>query len=263
MSDLQPTLQRKQNDWEWEWNNYDGEDEWLFHDWILPNTLEDFRGKRVLDAGCGGGQHLSILARVAREAVGVDLNASEIAVKRNANAANVSVVEGDIATVSFPEPFDVVTCIGVIHHTDDPDKTFTNLARLTKPGGKTIVWTYSHEGNFLNRTLVEGSKKILISHLPKPVMRAISIVLTALIYLPVYTIYLLPLRFLPYYEYFENWRKLTWSTNELNVFDKLNAPTTHFTTKARITNWYANNGYHDVVITPYRGVSWRGTGVKT
>jgi SAM-dependent methyltransferase len=254
--------QQKQNDWAWEWEHYDGEDEWLFHDWIKPNTIEDFRDKRVLDAGCGSGQHLSIVAPYAREAIGVDLNASDIAKRRNANNTNVSIIEGDIAAISFPSPFDVVYCIGVIHHTNDPDCTFANLARLTAPGGRTIVWTYSYEGNYLNRTLVEGGKRLFVSHLPKPSIKLLSIILTALIYIPVYTIYVLPLRFLPYYEYFQNWRKLTWNSNELNVFDKLNAPTTHFITKDRITRWFESNGYRDISITPYRGVSWRGSGTK-
>jgi SAM-dependent methyltransferase len=254
-------MQHKQDDWKWEWERYGGEDEWLFHDWILPNKLEDFRDKRVMDAGCGSGQHLSILARVVREAVGVDLNAAEIARKRNAGNPHVTVVESDIALFDA-EPFDAITCIGVIHHTDDPDKTFANLARLTKPGGRTIIWCYSHEGNFLNRTLVEGSKRLFISKLPKPVMRTLSMTLTALLYIPIYTVYLLPLRFLPYYEYFENFRKLTWATNELNVFDKLNAPKTDFITKARAEKWFADHGYRDVSITPYRGVSWRASGTK-
>ncbi len=253
--------QQKQSDWKWEWERYHGEDEWLFHDWIAPNTLETFRGKRVLDAGCGSGQHVSIIARMAREVVGVDLNAAEIARRRNQNTPHVSIVEADIATYRA-DPFDVVTCIGVIHHTDDPDRTFTNLAQLTTSGGRTIIWTYSYEGNFLNRTLVEGAKRLFVSRLPKSIMRALSISITALLYLPIYSLYLLPLPFLPYYAYFQNFRKLTWRTNELNVFDKLNAPTTHFITKERITRWFTDHGYTDISITPYQGVSWRGSGTK-
>jgi 2-polyprenyl-3-methyl-5-hydroxy-6-metoxy-1,4-benzoquinol methylase len=194
--------QQKQTDWAWEWERYNGEDEWLFHDWILPATLEDFRNKRVLDAGCGSGQHLSIMARVAHEAVGVDLNAADIARKRCAAYSNVTVHEADIAQFQA-EPFEMVTCIGVIHHTDNPDATFANLARLTTPGGKTIVWTYSHEGNFLNRTLVEWAKRVLLLRLPKPILRAVSTTITALLYIPIYTVYFLPLRFLPFYEYFQ------------------------------------------------------------
>ncbi len=255
-------MQKKQADWAWQWERRHGQPEWLFRDWILPNTFENFRGKRVLDAGCGDGTMIRLIAPYAQKVVGVDLNAAHVAEHRVASFPNVSIVTGDIAEIEFPEPFDVVYCIGVIHHTDDPDRTFANLARLTIPGGRTIIWCYSHEGNVLNRTLVEGAKRMLISHLPKPVMRWISRITTVLLYIPIYTIYLLPLTFLPYYEYFQNFRKLTFATNELNVFDKLNAPQTEFITQKRITRWFIENGYRDVSITPYKGVSWRGSGVK-
>lgn len=254
--------QKKQSEWEWQWSQYPDVDEWLFFDWIAPLTLDDFRDKRVLDAGCGGGQYMSLVAPAAREVVGVDLNTPHIAAGRNRRFGNASVVEGDIARIAFPEPFDVVYSVGVVHHTDDPDATFRNLARLTKPGGRTVVWVYSHEGNFLNRTLVEGAKRLFVLKLPKPVVRALSCVLATLMYVPIFTIYLLPIPSLPYYEYFRNWRKLTYRMNALNVFDKLNAPLTHFIARDRVSRWFAENGYRDIRIAPYRGVSWHGSGIK-
>ena len=257
-----PEPQKLQSDWAWQWQNYEDDVRWLFEDWIAPNTLEDFRGKRVMDAGCGGGQHLAMCAPYARKVIGVDLNAAEIARAKNATHPNVTVVQGDIATITFDRPFDIVYCIGVIHHTDDPDATFRNLAKLTASGGRTIIWCYSHEGNFLNRTLIEWGKKLIVSHLPKPAVRALSHILTTLLYLPIYTIYFLPLRFLPYYEYFQNFRKLTYARNELNVFDKLNAPTTYFITKKRLSRWFKDNNYDNVSISRYMGASWRGSGTK-
>lgn len=255
-------IQQKQTDWSWQWQNYQDDEQWLFCDWIHPLTLEDFRDQRVLDAGCGGGQHLSFVAPYAREVVGVDLNTVPIAAERNHLAANVKTVEADIARLTVSEPFDIVYSIGVVHHTDDPDATFANLAKLTRPGGKTIVWVYSYEGNFLNRTLVEGLKWIFVSHLPKAVVRVLSHLFTALLYLPVYTLYFLPLHFLPYYQYLKNFRKLSFYRNDLNVFDKLNAPQTEFISRDRIERWFRENGYQEVHISLYRGVSWRGSGTK-
>jgi SAM-dependent methyltransferase len=255
--------QQKQQEWSWQWEHYVSSEDWLFRDWIAPNKFEDFQGKRVLDAGCGDGRLLRMFAPYASKVVGVDLNASHVAQERTAGLKNVEILTGDIATISFPEAFDAVSCIGVIHHTDNPDRTFANLAHLTKSGGKTIIWTYSHEGNFLNEFALEPLKSLLFLRLPKSVLRIISIVTTILLYIPVYTIYLLPLRFLPYFEYFSNFRKLPFQNNEQNVFDKLNAPVTNFITKDRITGWFSENGYRDVHISPYKGVSWRGSGTKT
>jgi SAM-dependent methyltransferase len=253
-------MQQKQDAWKWQWEHIQDHEQWLFQDWIAPTTLEDFRGKTVLDCGCGGGQHTSFVAPLASKVVGVDLNAVSAARERTAPFANVQLIDADLATMSLPEQFDIVYCIGVIHHTDSPDKTFTNLLKHCKPGGKLIVWCYSYEGNFLNRTLVEGAKSILVHALPRRAVWWLGKVLTALVYLPVYSIYLLPLTFLPYYEYFQNWRKMSFERNFLNVFDKLNAPQTEFITKARIQSWFSSDHFTNVHISAYKGVSWRGSG---
>lgn len=255
-------MQQKQDAWKWQWEHIQDHEQWLFQDWIAPTTLEDFRGKTVLDCGCGGGQHTSFVAPLASKVVGVDLNAVSAARERTAPFANVQLIDADLATMSLPEQFDIVYCIGVIHHTDSPDKTFANLLKHCKPGGKLIVWCYSYEGNFLNRTLVEGAKSLLVHALPRRAVWWLGQLLTALVYLPVYSVYLLPLTFLPYYEYFQNWRKMSFERNFLNVFDKLNAPQTEFITKERIQSWFSSTHFTNVHISPYKGVSWRGSGTK-
>lgn len=255
-------MQRKQFEWMWQWNHLKDDNLWLFTEWIAPNTLEDFRGKTVLDCGCGGGQHVGFVAPYAKEVLGVDLNATDAAVLHTAWLPNVRIVEDDIAQMDLGERFDIVTCIGVIHHTDDPDATFRNIVRHSRPGGRVIVWCYSHEGNLLNRTLLEWVKRHVLLKLPRSVNFALAHVLTALLYPIIYTLYLLPVPWLPFYEYFQNWRCLTYERNLLNVFDKLNAPQTWFITRKRIERWFAPEQFTDVHISPYKGVSWRGSGAR-
>jgi len=252
-------MQEKHPQWEWQWKEFYDDNQWLFTEWIKPSTLEDFRGKDVLDCGCGGGQHINFVAPYAKHITGVDLNALSAARDSTKDLQNVTLVEADLAEMNLGRQFDVVYCIGVLHHTDSPDRTFQNIARHCKPGGKVIVWVYSREGNFLNRTLLEWIKRAILLNLPRAVNLAVAHFLTALLYIPIYTIYLLPLKFLPFFEYFQNWRKLSYHRNLLNVFDKLNAPQTWFITKKQITQWFGD-GFTDVHISPYRGVSWRGSG---
>lgn len=254
--------QQKHPEWAWQWQHFQDDNQWLFADWIYPNTLETFRGKRVLDCGCGGGQHVSFIAPVAAHVTGLDLNATAQALERTKEFPNVTIREADLMDADIGEQFDVSYSIGVLHHTDDPDRTFQTLVKHTAPGGRVIVWVYSHEGNWLNRVVLEGAKRAALLKLPRPAMRVLAHILTALVYIPVYTIYLLPLTFLPYYEYFRNWRKLSYERNLLNVFDKLNAPQTIFITRERVERWFDPAVFSDIHISPYRGVSWRGSGTK-
>jgi SAM-dependent methyltransferase len=224
--------------------------------------LEDFRGKEVLDCGCGGGHHIRFTAPYAAHVTGVDLNAVSAAAEGTSHLSNVTLIEADLAEMNLGKQFDIVYCIGVLHHTDDPTKTFQNIAKHCKPGGRVIVWVYSKEGNFLNWGVLEPIKRLILLRLPRSINLIIAHLLTILVSLPVYSIYLLPLRFLPYFEYFQNWRKLSYQRNLLNVFDKMNAPQTIFITKEMIESWFAADQFENVSISPYKGVSWRGSGTK-
>jgi hypothetical protein len=134
-----------------------------------------------------------------------------------------------------------------------------------KPGGRVIIWTYSAEGNALVRFLVEPARRLFLRHLPRSWLVWLARVLTALMYPIVYTIYRLKaLRFLPYYEYFVNFRRLSYERNVLNVFDKLNAPQTKFTTLAKCHEWFSENRFEKdtIRVSRYAGVSYTLTGIK-
>jgi len=254
-------MQRK-NEWYEQWELLQCNELFLFEDWISPATLEDFRDKDVLECGCGGGQHTSFISPYAESVTAVDLNTVEIAKERNKNFNNIDFLEDDIASMKLGKTFDIVFSIGVVHHTDDPDKTVQNLIEHTASGGKLILWVYSKEGNFLTEYLVEPIRKIFLTEMTRKSLLMLSKVITLVMYLPIYSIYLLPLGFLPFYEYFNNFRRLTFYRNALNVFDKLNAPQVQFIRKSRAINWLPRDQFSDVQLSAYKGVSWRICGVK-
>lgn len=254
--------QNKQSEWSEQWSMLQDNELFLFKDWILPNTLEDFRDKDILECGCGGGQHTSFIAPNAKSVTAVDLNTTEIAREKNKEYSNIQFIEADIAKMDLGKKFDIVFSIGVIHHTDDPDRTVENLKRHVKPGGKLIVWVYSEEGNSLVKYGVEPFRKTFLKNINRKTLLGISKLITALLYIPVYTLYLLPLKFLPFYEYFENFRKMSFYRNNINVFDKLNAPQVDFISKQRISKWFDEKEFITVNINSYKGVSWSGSGIK-
>jgi SAM-dependent methyltransferase len=254
--------QKKQSEWHEQWSLLQDDELFLFKEWIAPVTLEAFRGKEVLECGCGGGQHTSYVAPFALSHYAVDLNTPDIARERNKDKTNVQYIEADIATMDLGKQFDYVFSIGVVHHTDDPDKTFENMKRHTKAGGKTIVWVYSKEGNWMVEKIVEPLRKAFFIKMSRRTLLVLSKIITFCMYIPIYTIYILPFSFLPFYEYFQNFRKLTFYRNTLNVFDKLNAPQVDFISRERIGRWFNGNDFTDVHINAYKGVSWSGSGTK-
>lgn len=254
--------QQKQSEWHQQWSMLRDDEIFLFKDWIYPNVLENFKGKDVLECGCGGGQHTSFIAPYAREIVAVDLNTDDIARQRNKSFSNITFLNKDIADMDLNRQFDIVFSIGVVHHTDEPDKTVSNLKRHLKPQGRLILWVYSKEGNFLVENLVESVRKTFLKGLSRNNLLVISKVVTLLMYILVYSLYKFPLKELPYYDYFGNFRKLSFNRNTLNVFDKLNAPQVQFIKRERIEKWFDTAEFEDIHISSYKGVSWRASGTK-
>lgn len=252
--------QEKQIEWFEQWEMLEDDELFLFRDWIYPTTLDDFVGKKVLECGCGGGQHTSFIAPYADSITSVDLNTVPIAIEKNEKNENVTFIEEDIATMDLGNNFDIVFSIGVIHHTDNPDKTVENLKKHVKQNGKLILWVYSDEGNSLVKFIVEPLRKLFLSKMKRKNLLFLSKIITTVMYLPIFTIYFLPLHFLPYYQYFKNFRKLYFYRNTLNVFDKLNAPQVKFITKDQAKSWLPEDEFECIHISSYNGVSWRLSG---
>lgn len=254
--------QAKQPEWQYQWENFEETEEFLFRHWIQPRTLDDFVGKRVLDAGCGRGQDMRRVAAVAKYVVGLDLNSAHVARELLADVPNVEIHEADIATYEPDEPFDAIYCLGVIDHTDNPDATFANFDRITKPGGLIIVWVWSAEGNRLAQRVIEPVRARFLAKRSRRFVAQLARVLTAVLCVPVYTVYRLPIPQLPYYRYFKNFRRMPFERNALNVFDKLNAPYTEFISRERLNRWFDPGRFEDVQLVHYNGVSWCASGRK-
>ena len=72
--------------------------------------------------------------------------------------------QGDLTQIDMGQ-FDLVYCIGVLHHLKAPEAGFKAVLRHTRPGGRFHCWVYAHEGNAVVRNLVEPLRKVA-SRLP-------------------------------------------------------------------------------------------------
>ena len=101
-------------------------------------------GKWILDAGCGAGRFLDVVAQTEAEVVGIDLSSAVEAARDNLKGnRRVHFVQASIYEMPFRDgAFDGVYCIGVIQHTPDPLKTVRSLPRVLKPGGSIALSMY-------------------------------------------------------------------------------------------------------------------------
>lgn len=107
-----------------------------------------FHGKRVLEVGVGAGSDFTQWVRAGAEAYGIDL--TDEAVEHVQNRLAVYGLEAAGIQVSDSENiphkdnfFDLVYSWGVIHHTPDTEKAFSEIVRVTKPGGRIKLMLYN------------------------------------------------------------------------------------------------------------------------
>lgn len=110
-------------------------------------SLDDLRGKRILDAGCGMGRFAEVAADAGAEVHAVDLSAAvEAAFHNLGHRPNVHLYQADIMSLPFPEgSFDFIFSLGVLMATPDTEASFLKLPPLLKPGGSIAIWVYSKE----------------------------------------------------------------------------------------------------------------------
>jgi SAM-dependent methyltransferase len=118
----------------------------------------DFKGKLVLDGGCGNGRYARLANDWGARVVAVDISdAVDIASVNVADRPGVDVVQADLFKLPFrPDTFDAAYSVGVLHHTPDAKGAFMSIKALVKPGGWFGIFIHA-QGNrvlyFMNRTL--------------------------------------------------------------------------------------------------------------
>lgn len=103
--------------------------------------LAPFSGaERALDAGCGVGALAFALAPHVREVVGIDLSEANVDAARERAPANCTFVVGELTSLPFEwGEFDLTGCARVLHHVRRPELVMSELARVTRPGGRILI----------------------------------------------------------------------------------------------------------------------------
>jgi ubiquinone/menaquinone biosynthesis C-methylase UbiE len=110
---------------------------------ILEYLGGDCRGRRVLDYCCGGGSTGIELARRGAEVWSIDISPQRLATAAaDASAAGcrdrMRFVQMDAEQLGFAESsFDVIICLGVLHHLE-LQAAYRELARVLRPSGMVV-----------------------------------------------------------------------------------------------------------------------------
>ena len=243
-----------------------------FLDFIYPVTEEFFKGKVVLDAGCGMGRFVKLAASFGcQEIIGMDLSRSvEAAFRNTRHIPNAHIVQGDILFPPFRRWFDYVFSIGVLQFLADPQRGFQELTKLLQRGGQISIWVYSREGNDAIIRYVTPIRKWVASRLPRPVLYGFSYLLGTIQFLILQLVYKpanewKPLKWLssilPKNEYLYYNSQLSLHALVSVVFDHLVPQLVVYLSKDEVLEWFEQENLDAVQISSRNNMSWRAHGI--
>ncbi|CAK0775950.1 Methyltransferase type 11 domain-containing protein [Gammaproteobacteria bacterium] len=228
---------------------------------------EDFRGRLVLEVGCGSGRPASVAASLGAEVVGCDLSAAvETAHTLRERFPLIHAVQADAYALPLRPAFDIVYSVGVIQHLPDPARALIQIARLVQPGRPLVVWVYGVREVWYRP--IDGLRRITV-RLPFSVLRVLSYGLAVWSEIFLLTPYRI-LNRLPATRRFAQqipgrvYAMLPFRENVLGWFDRLGAPVTHYFSREQVTTMLEAAGLRDVevVARPGASASWVARGMR-
>ncbi len=142
----EPLLDEPPPGYNWRWN-------WLTAYSFCTGMKPSRQDVRILDAGCGTGVGTEYLVHLNPQAqvTGIDLSpgALEVARERCQRSGadrvefhNLSIYDAD----RLDGEFDLINCVGVLHHLPDPIRGIQALAPKLAPGGLFHIFVYAELG---------------------------------------------------------------------------------------------------------------------
>jgi SAM-dependent methyltransferase len=230
--------------YEWtQFNRIQPEDESYWRWYFADLDLLDLEHRIGLDAGCGKGRYTLFTARHLKAVVALDGSEAVVAAATNlADCPNATVVRADLRSAPFePESFGFISCLGVLHHLEDPEAGFDSLVRLLAPGGILLVYVYSRSHKVGTRAIglrMARELRRVTTRTPPGAIRIMSWPIALLLWLTVVHAGARWRPHLPLAVYRGQPMRALW----LDTFDRLSAPIEHRYTWMQLQPWYDARG---------------------
>jgi len=257
MKDLSDLQEKTASSFGFEWTKFNdvfAEYEKNFLEYIAPIDRDFFKGKLVLDAGCGAGRHTVFAANYGADVHAFDLSDAAVSAAQDNTTylAKTRVFQADMYTlpVAWPNTYDYLFCIGVLHHLPDPQEGFNRLVALVKEGGSISIWVYGRKDNELAIKLYEPIRKIT-KRIPHKVLYFLSLFPALLME----TMNRLGVKAFSHYAQFP------FRTKWNDVFDVFSAPSARYYDLAEIEKWFEQAGLKDIQVS-YRMMDGVAKGIK-
>lgn len=191
----------------------------------LPRLVDfsAYRGRTLLEVGCGIGTDLVRFARGGAVVTGVDLSATAIELaKKNFALHDVTARELRVANgeaLPFADAaFDVVYGHGVVQYTADAPQLIRECHRVLKPGGEAIFMVYNRVSwlNALSKLM-----KVQLEHEDAPVLKKYSIGEFKTLLAPFDDVRIVPERFPVKSRLHKGWKGVAFNTMFVGTFNAL------------------------------------------
>ncbi len=258
------TMRSTVADFSEQWTAYDDNSGWFGSEELLADvlrpllSLEELRGQKVAEIGCGNGRFLPTLARYAERVYGIEPGDGVDNARRHcAGVDNIEVMRADVYSLPRLPPLDHVFSIGVVHHLPDPRRALENMRGLLKPGGRCTIWVYGKEGNELY-LLTFGALRKLTTRIPHVALHGVSTALVPPLRTYIHACRVLPL---PMREYMRTVLKpLSNDALRMNIYDQLNPTIAEYWSRDEVEELMRSAGFLDVTLHHRHGYSWTATG---